>query len=322
MRRAASLAEEADAARRREAEDAEWRGRWPRERLPRRSRTRPASIAGERGDDRQQLLAALQLSREASASAVADDPDEGIDVVLAASLAAEDADAARRREAEDAELARALAESCEAQRRATRRAAWRLSYACGGAGAPARGAPAPGRRARAPARERSQMGRTSLARRMRYRARATNQNLQNCRRGSQGHARCRRRPRHTYRPPSAAAVKERVSVLLELVISSRRRRALAAPPSTPSRAHGWAGRGASVRQSHAPMRPPFSPCAASRSNVTRMRPRTESSLRTRCRPAAPPGRRGHFRSRLFLKRRPSWSARPEVASCASGPSPL
>ena len=111
-----------------------------------------ASRAESSGDDEeQQLLAALQLSREASASAVADDPDEGIDVVLAASLAAEDADAARRREAEDAELARALAESCEAP--APSDAAGGLAAelrARGGAGAPARGAPAPGRRARAP----------------------------------------------------------------------------------------------------------------------------------------------------------------------------
>ena len=47
-------------------------------------------------------------AREASASAVADGPGEDIDAVVAASLAAEDADAARRREAQDAELARAL----------------------------------------------------------------------------------------------------------------------------------------------------------------------------------------------------------------------
>ena len=77
-----------------------------------------ASRAESRADDGdKQLLAALELSaREASAPApaVADGPGEDIDAVLAASLAAEDADAARRREAEDAELARALAESCEA----------------------------------------------------------------------------------------------------------------------------------------------------------------------------------------------------------------
>jgi hypothetical protein len=74
------------------------------------------SIASESpggGDDDAQLRAAISLSREASAPApaVADEPEEDIDAVLAASLAAEDADAARRREAEDAELARALAES-------------------------------------------------------------------------------------------------------------------------------------------------------------------------------------------------------------------
>ena len=106
-----------------------WRGRWPsRSGLLRRSRDaavapvdleRPdASRAESRADDGdKQLLAALELSaREASAPApaVADGPGEDIDAVLAASLAAEDADAARRREAEDAELARALAESCEA----------------------------------------------------------------------------------------------------------------------------------------------------------------------------------------------------------------
>ena len=74
-----------------------------------------ASRAESRADDGdKQLLAALELSaREASAPApaVADGPGEDIDAVLAASLAAEDADAARRREAEDEAVARALAES-------------------------------------------------------------------------------------------------------------------------------------------------------------------------------------------------------------------
>ena len=123
---AASLAEsEADAARRREAEDAEL-ARALAESAPPALLAADAAVAPadlERGldasraesrgdDDDKQLLAALELSaREASAPAVADEPEEDIDAVLAASLAAEDADAARRREAEDAELARALAES-------------------------------------------------------------------------------------------------------------------------------------------------------------------------------------------------------------------
>ena len=119
---AASLeAEEADAARRRETEDAELVRALAESERPAASLAdaAEASIASEsRGDDGdKQLLAALELSaREASApaAAVADEPEEDIDAVLAASLAAEDADAARRREAEDAELARALAESCEA----------------------------------------------------------------------------------------------------------------------------------------------------------------------------------------------------------------
>ena len=125
---AASLAEsEADAARRREAEDAEL-ARALAESAPPASLAADAAVAPgdlERGldasraesrgdDDDEQLRAAIALSREASAPAVADEPEEDIDAVLAASLAAEDADAARRREAEDAELARALAESCEA----------------------------------------------------------------------------------------------------------------------------------------------------------------------------------------------------------------
>ena len=72
-----------------------------------------ASRAESRGDDGDaQLLAALELSaREASEPPVADEPEEDIDAVLAASLAAADADAARRREAEDEAVARALAES-------------------------------------------------------------------------------------------------------------------------------------------------------------------------------------------------------------------
>jgi hypothetical protein len=119
---AASLeAEEADAARRRETEDAELVRALAESKRPAASLAdaAEASIASEsRGNDGdKQLLAALELSaREASApaAAVADEPEEDIDAVLAASLAAEDADAARRREAEDAELARALAESCEA----------------------------------------------------------------------------------------------------------------------------------------------------------------------------------------------------------------
>ena len=117
---AASLAEsEADAARRRAAEDAEMARALAESKRPAASLAdaAEASIASENsGDDGdEQLLAALELSaREASEPPVANDPNEGIDAVLAASLAAEDADAARRREAEDAELARALAESCEA----------------------------------------------------------------------------------------------------------------------------------------------------------------------------------------------------------------
>ena len=122
---AASLAEsEADAARRREAEDAELaRALAESERpaaplaadaavVPADREGLEASRAESSADDGdKQLLAALELSaREASAPApaVADGPGEDIDAVLAASLAAEDADAARRREAEDAELARAL----------------------------------------------------------------------------------------------------------------------------------------------------------------------------------------------------------------------
>ena len=115
---AASLAEsEADAARRRAAEDAEIARALAESERPAASLAdaAEASIASESpggDDDEEQLRAVLALSaREASAPAVADGPDEDIDAVLAASLAAEDADAARRREAEDAELARALAES-------------------------------------------------------------------------------------------------------------------------------------------------------------------------------------------------------------------
>ena len=128
---AASLdAEEDDAVRRREAEDAELaralaESKRPAASLAADAAVAPADLEGldasraeSRADDGdKQLLAALELSaREASAPApaVADGPGEDIDAVLAASLAAEDADAARRREAEDAELARALAESCEA----------------------------------------------------------------------------------------------------------------------------------------------------------------------------------------------------------------
>ena len=128
---AASMAEsEADAARRRAAEDAEMEralaeSKRPAASLAADAAVAPADLEGldasraeSRADDGdKQLLAALELSaREASAPApaVADGPGEDIDAVLAASLAAEDADAARRREAEDAELARALAESCEA----------------------------------------------------------------------------------------------------------------------------------------------------------------------------------------------------------------
>ena len=68
--------------------------------------------------------------REASASAVADGPEEDIDAVLAASLAAEDADAARRREAEDEAVARvALAGGAKLESPATRRVGWWPSYA-------------------------------------------------------------------------------------------------------------------------------------------------------------------------------------------------
>ena len=63
------------------------------------------------GDDEEQLRAVLALSaREASAPAVADEPDEVIDdAVVAASLQAVEADAERRRLAIDEEVARAYA---------------------------------------------------------------------------------------------------------------------------------------------------------------------------------------------------------------------